>query len=283
MVKEASYYFSMMKYRLILICDTKNEIDDQMAIAYALNDPEIELLAIISTQNNQRGGINSTSIYHKEAQRILKLANSKVLALMGSTRLLIIDRPELSEGIQFILKAIKKDSNIIIACTGPATDIANLCLADKELAKKTQIIWLGGYKNQLVQKFFNNYEVNFRGDALAANFILKQDINLTVIPTFGTSHKIILKTNKLQQNLRKKGSPLCKYLASLIDWNWKRLGFNNKFIKPLLRYWIFCDIAAIAVAKKFGILKTTKIENQKVIQSINSKTIIKDFLEKLGV
>ena len=67
-------------------CDTKNEIDDQFAISYALKSPEINLLGVVSVQNQKRNGKNSTSIYHEEALKIIALSGSKTPAFKGSKK-----------------------------------------------------------------------------------------------------------------------------------------------------------------------------------------------------
>ena len=42
--------------RVILDCDTANEIDDQMAIAHALGSDSLDVLAVISVQNTVASG-----------------------------------------------------------------------------------------------------------------------------------------------------------------------------------------------------------------------------------
>ena len=155
--------------KVILICDTKNEIDDQMAIVYALNSPEIELLGIVSTQNNLRDGDNSVDMYHAEAQMILKLSSADIRAYKGATHLYDGIALEGSDGSDFIIRTVKEnfsnnDSKINIVCTGPATDIANDCSLSPEIGKMANFIWVGGFKNVFWNLFFRGKEVNKNAD-----------------------------------------------------------------------------------------------------------------------
>ena len=270
-----------MKTKLILICDTKNEIDDQFAITYALLSPEIELLGVISTQNNRRNGENSCDIYHEEACKLMELADSKVPTFRGATRAFNPNNPEKSNGTDFILQSIQSqipDSKfqipITVACTGPATDIANLIALDTTIKDKISFIWLGGYKHKFMQRFHHN-EVNFAGDPEAAKLILSSNIDLLRIPTLGTSHTLIIHSGKMQKKLRAKSQPLHDYLAELIDWNKARIKKDRPTLSPFLNYWVLFDIAAVAMSKNLGIKKIGG--KPKTIYSIDYKKILRDF------
>src|SRR5579863_3383721 len=60
--------------RVILDCDTKNEVDDQLAIAYALGRAQLDVIGVISVQNTLASGPNSVEIYQEEAERIVALS-----------------------------------------------------------------------------------------------------------------------------------------------------------------------------------------------------------------
>ncbi|MDQ2784608.1 MAG: nucleoside hydrolase [Chloroflexota bacterium] len=50
---------SSASLRVILDCDTANEIDDQFAIAYALGSPSLDVRGVISVQNAETGSTQS--------------------------------------------------------------------------------------------------------------------------------------------------------------------------------------------------------------------------------
>ena len=99
-----------MKRKIILICDTKNEIDDQFAIAYALKSPEINLLGIVASQNNRKQGKKSLETNYLEAKNIIKLAKAKIPVFRGANSPLnLADKPKNSEGLIFIIREITKN------------------------------------------------------------------------------------------------------------------------------------------------------------------------------
>jgi inosine-uridine nucleoside N-ribohydrolase len=53
---------TMTKRMIILDCDTRNEIDDQFAITYALNSPSVQVEAVVSVQNHGAHGVDSVDI-----------------------------------------------------------------------------------------------------------------------------------------------------------------------------------------------------------------------------
>ncbi len=277
-------------------CDTKNEIDDQFAIAYALKSPEINLLGVVSVQNCKRNGRRSVDIYHKEAEKILTLAESKIKAYKGSRRPLRSENKlERSDGVDFIIRsALKADSHIYVVCTGPATDIANACLVEPRIIKKCKFFWMGGFKNGQESKKFRHREVNFCGDKKAAKLLFELGLDLTLIPMWGVADHLIIQNHTFAEELRETNTPLNNYLANLIKSNWRRRLIHRYLPQVLKRYWVFADIVGPAVAKNLGIAKshiTTSVMVEKGrmvfrknsvhlinrIEKIDCQVILKDF------
>jgi purine nucleosidase len=256
--------------KVILICDTKNEIDDQMAIIYALNSPEIELLGIVSTQNNLRDGEDSVAIYHAEAQKILGLSKVRIEAYRGATHPYGLG-PERSDGSDFIIRTVKenlgnKASKVNILCTGPATDIVNVCSLYPDIKKTASFIWVGGFKNVFWSLFFGGKEVNKNADEFAAQKIKELKINLIIIPIFPIAGTLLANTKKMQNWLNKIDSPVTDCLSELIDWNRQRFFQGKIFTRLFSNWWFLCDLAAIAAVK-----------NVRLTSKINGRAILKDF------
>jgi len=260
---------------LILICDTKNEIDDQMAIIYALASPEIDLLGVISTQNNRRDGANSVQIYHQEAQKILKLTRSNIKTFRGANQPLDVNAPERSLGVDFMIKALSGSrSKITIACTGPATDIVNLCLLEPKIAPKATFIWLGGS--------FNQQETNYLGDKVAAKMLPRLGVKLLIIPVYSTGWAMLTHLGRFWQNCRKINAPIADYLESLIAWNWQRSKVNYWFWR-LFNYWALSDLAAVAAAKEIGITQRTASKTTTIVNKVDGHKIRDDFFKCLNI
>ena len=93
----------MTKQMIILDCDTRNEIDDQFAITYALKSPSLQVEGVVSVQNHSVHGVDSVDIYHEEALKVLSLNGSNVPAFKGSRcPLQSVDAPATSEGVTFL-------------------------------------------------------------------------------------------------------------------------------------------------------------------------------------
>src|SRR5690242_1916345 len=63
--------------RVVLDCDTANEIDDQFAIAYALGSPALDVRGVISVHNTLIHGSGSVERYREEAERVVALCGMR--------------------------------------------------------------------------------------------------------------------------------------------------------------------------------------------------------------
>jgi len=159
---------------------------------------------------------------------------------------------------------------VILVGIGPATDLANVYLLEPKIKQKAKFIWLGDIGNK--------QETNFAGDKIAARILFNADINLVHIPVWGVTSSLILETTNFVKHLKSKNLPIYTYLAQLIENNWQRFGLLSKFIPRLLkRYWIFSDLAAIAVAKNFGVIKMKKDGSRMTIERIDAQKILAQF------
>jgi inosine-uridine nucleoside N-ribohydrolase len=116
--------------RVVLDCDTANEVDDQFAIAHALGVPErtVEVRGVISVHNTTAHGPGSRDMYQEEAERVVALCGSDVPCIPGAERPLESrEEPVPSPGPEFLVEQARQTPLTIIA-TGPATDVASLFL-----------------------------------------------------------------------------------------------------------------------------------------------------------
>ncbi len=261
----------MKKRNIILDCDTKNEIDDQFAIVYALNDPEINLLGVVSVQNTKTSGKNSVEIYHNEARKILRLCNSKIPAFKGSKQPLVSkDKPEKSLGVDFIINTVlNSKEKIYVVGTGPCTDLVNACLIEPKIKKKCVFVWLGGFKNNEIAKKNKWEECNFNGDKLGAKILVELGINLILLPAKGVASSMVRSSDAFIGKLEKRKNSITNYLIKLI-----------KSMNVSWGSWIFWDLAAPAITKDFGIINKKKIHPYKVL---NGKMIFQNKGRKITI
>jgi inosine-uridine nucleoside N-ribohydrolase len=258
----------MPQVPVILDCDAGNEIDDQFAIAYALKSPEIKLLGLVAVHNTLKHGPNSVDRYYKEIKRIVRLADSNVPVYTGSrspidTKLC----PENSDGVEFIINtALTSEKRIYVAAIGPCTDIVNACLIEPRIMKKCRFLWLGGFRNNSYVKRFGGFEFNFYADKQATKVLFGLNLHLTLLPAIGTADRLVMNCVPFMEELKKRNTPLTRYLAKLLKDRQKLFDANKIFsfawkITPSLlkQYWIFWDLAAPAVLKKFAVTSRKSI------------------------
>ena len=78
----------MGQTRVVLDCDTANEVDDQFAIAHALGLPEgtLDVRGVISVHNTTAHGPGSRDMYQEEAERVVALCASDLPCIPGAKR-----------------------------------------------------------------------------------------------------------------------------------------------------------------------------------------------------
>src|SRR5262249_36169025 len=160
--------------RVILDCDTANEIDDQFAIAYALGAPTLDVRAVISVQNTLIHGSRSVNTYQEEAARVVGLCGrgGDVPCLRGAaTPMEHPNSPAMSEGLDFLI-AEARQGPVTVVATGPITDIASLLLVAPDVRENVRVVWLGGFGDETAYRRFRLGDLNRRADIPACRPLL---------------------------------------------------------------------------------------------------------------
>lgn len=206
--------------RVVLDCDTANEVDDQFAIAHALGAPEgtLEVRGVISVHNTTAHGPGSRDMYQEEAERVVSLCESDVPCVPGAERPME-SRDELvpSAGLEFLVREARLGPLTIIA-TGPATDVASLFLAAPEVRENVRVVWLGGFGDEVTYKTWHNRmgELNGRADIAAWRMLLEEPVDLLHVPTWPAPAKILVDPVSFGEELRALGRPVASYLAEIL-------------------------------------------------------------------
>ena len=206
--------------RVVLDCDTKNEVDDQFAIAHALGLPPgtLDVRGVISVHNTLVHGPASRDIYQEEAERLVALCGSEVPCVPGAERPME-DRhtPVESEGLDFLVEEARRGPLTVIA-TGPATDVASLALVAPEALENVRVVWLGGFgdKETFDTWQFKMGELNGRSDIASWRTLLEEPVELLQIPGWPGPAKIVVEAAPFAENLRELGRPIADYLAEIL-------------------------------------------------------------------
>ncbi len=233
--------------RVILDCDTANEIDDQFAIAYALGSPALDVRGVISVQNTLIHGAGSVERYQEEAERVVALCGKagSVPCLRGAigpmeTR----ETPVPSEGLDFLIAEAKQGPLTIIA-TGPITDIASLLLVAPEVREHLHVVWLGGFPDVATYTRWRLGELNGRADIAAWRVLFEQPVTLLQLPGWPGVAKLVVEYGPYLEELRALNRPVATYLAEISDaWRSHReaLGYGPQRRKIL---WDVANVAAV--------------------------------------
>src|ERR687890_1732707 len=186
----------MDQARVVLDCDTANEVDDQFAIAHALGLPEgtLDVRGVISVHNTTAHGPTSRAMYQEEAERVVTLCGSDVPCIPGAERPMESgEEPVPSAGLEYLVEEARLGPLTIIA-TGPATDAASLFLAAPESRENVRVVWLGGVGDEGSYRNWQNRmgELNGRADIAAYRTSLEEPVDLLHIPTWPAPAKILV-------------------------------------------------------------------------------------------
>ena len=204
--------------RVVLDCDTANEVDDQFAIAHALGTGEtLDVCGVISVHNTTAHGPGSRDMYQDEAERVVALCGSDVPCVPGAERPME-GRGELvpSAGLEFLVEEARQGPLTVIA-TGPATDVASLFLAAPEVRESVRVVWLGGFGGEETYRRFKFSELNGRADIAAWRALFEEPLDLLLVPGWPAAAKISVEARPFGRELRGLGRPVATYLAEILE------------------------------------------------------------------
>lgn len=203
--------------RVLLDCDTKNEIDDQLAIAYAIGSPQLNLLGVVSVHNTTASGPDSVDHYDAEARLTADLSGRPDLICLPGARS-PMDTPQspvASAGLDFLIEQAEQAPLTLVA-TGPITDAASLTLLRPDLVDRVHVIWAGAFPDEATWNRFRLGELNARADIAAWRAIYASDIRLTLLPGWPEIARVAVPWREYVNDLAALGGPLNDHLAEII-------------------------------------------------------------------
>lgn len=233
--------------RVVLDCDTANEVDDQFAIAHALGLAEgvLDVRGVVSVHNTTAHGPGSRDMYQEEAERVVSLCGSSVPCIPGAGRPME-HREDLapSAGLEFLVEEARQGPLTVIA-TGPATDAASLLLAAPELREDVRIVWLGGFGGKRIYQRHKVQELNGRADIAAWRGLFEGRADLLLVPGWPAPAKLLVQAVPFAEDLRALERPAASYLADILEhWVIEYGGDVDPEGKKIL--WDVACVAAVA-------------------------------------
>lgn len=197
---------------VVIDSDTYNEIDDQIAIAWAYLHPErIDLQAVYAApftnhffgEGNSHTDVNDPAIgmtlSFEEIHRVFeKLPACQALPeiFKGATRYLTgSDMPECSPAVtDLISRARSATQTLQVLSIGAPTNIANALLLAPDIIEKIHLIWLGGNSHD----WKDNQEFNLMQDIAASRVLFDSGVALTQVPCFGVANCMATSVPEMQ-------------------------------------------------------------------------------------
>ena len=209
----------MAPTRVVLDCDTANEVDDQFAIAHALGLPGgvLDVRGIVSVHNTIAHGPGSRDMYQDEAERVVGLCGSDVPCITGADRPMNSrGEPAPSAGLEFLIDEAR-EGPLTVILTGPATDVASLLVAEPDLRENVRVVWLGGFGNAESYGRHKFHELNGRADIAAWRVLFEEEVDLLHVPGWPAPAKLLVRAGPFAGEVRAVGNPISSYLAEILE------------------------------------------------------------------
>ena len=227
----------MAKRKMILDLDTG--VDDALAIAYALADPEVDLIGIVSSYGNNlldvcaenslkllellghtdipvfKGLPHSSTSDHFDVMQVSKDIHGD--NGIGDVELTAPQRAvEAESGVDFYIDAAHKyGKDLIIIPTGPMTNLAAALKKDPEIADLIGNVTFMGGALTVDGNVTPAAEANINQDAKAADEVFKSNLPLTMVGLDVTLRTLL--TKKETQQWRDLGTAAGKAYADITD------------------------------------------------------------------
>jgi inosine-uridine nucleoside N-ribohydrolase len=237
---------------IIIDTDIGDDIDDALAVAFALNSPELNLIGVTTV-------FGQVEIRTKLALKLLKtfgrddipvatgigkpIAEKKRTQIPNQAVVLKetdrLPNPSRLSAVDLILSTVldSKDE-VILAPIGALTNIAIAILQEPKLAQKAKIVLMGGtYLGTQAEEY------NIRCDPEAARIVFESGAKITAV---GLNVTLKCRLNKTQvQQIKERGTVVTSLLSDMIS-AWQ----GGKEVYPILH-----DPLAVGVAFDRSLVK----------------------------
>ncbi|MEW5947165.1 MAG: nucleoside hydrolase [bacterium] len=196
------------------------DMDDGLAIMFALNSQEIEPLALTVTHGNV-----SMPKAFRSAKNVLKFLEREEIPVYRGAAAPGADDTEAADKIPELISA--HGGGLTILAIGP---LSNLAAAEKRcpgvLSRVHSLVIMGGavYRKGNVPPFMHA-EFNFWKDPLAAGAVLQSGARIVLFP-LDVTHKVTF-GGTCMKRLRASSSPAARFLLdNLKVWHWMNSTFT---------------------------------------------------------
>ncbi|MBN8192100.1 nucleoside hydrolase [Bacillus sp. NTK074B] len=265
-------------------------IDDSVAIIYALLNPDIKVLGIVSSYGNVGKKQATDNIAY-----LLKLADRTDIPIIGGSNspssgkiptyypeihgkdgLGPIRPPENFAGeltnFSTIYKIIKENEDVTIVDVGRNTSLAALYVLGEDIAKDVKEFYIMGGAFFVPGNVTPSAEANFYGDPIASQLVVKDLDNLYIAP-LNVTNKAIVTLEHIKTIQEMNGNPLVQIIDDVMTYYidaYKKLipGINGA---PLH------DVVTLSLMANPDMGKTIRRDVEVLTSGLGQGTSIADF------
>lgn len=173
--------------KILIDTDIGGDVDDALALAMALNTPELEIVGITNVYlgNAWRGSVTRNMLKTWGMEERIPVSAGAEKPLLGwwdDNHSLTVPESygrfcgqELPYAPDMIVRLAKKYKHLTILAIGPLTNVALALAKAPEIVPEIQIVMMGG------QIFSANPEWNIQCDPEAARIVLESGVKLTMV------------------------------------------------------------------------------------------------------
>jgi purine nucleosidase len=254
--------------RVLLDTDIGSDVDDALALCFALRCPEIKLAGITTVYGD-------VHLRAKIARKLLLLGNQpEVPVAAGIAQPLLRERevfvmghegkgivradepnlePIAEHAVDFLIRMIMNNpGELVLAAIGPLTNIATAIIRQPEIVRRLkEIIFIGG-----VARLCDNalevpaLEWNVRADPEAARIVFTSGVPVTMLGMDVTRREATRLHGQHLERIAKVGTPLTDAAARLIEIYWE-------YAEPAMR--CIHDVVALAFILDRRLVRTQRL------------------------
>lgn len=241
------------KKKILIDTDIGGDVDDALALALALNSPELEIVGITNVYlaNEWRANVtrNMLKVYGREdipvctgAEKPLigwwdesRIPNSSVdfAGIAGKEKLCACD---------FIIQMAKEHENLIVVAIGPLTNVALAIAKEPAIVNRIRIVMMGGEIDKA------HPEWNIVCDPEAARIVFESGVQIQMVGLDVTNRCRF--TREDVDRIKQTGNPRTDLLGEMMELFIKNFGYLPILHDPLAMSVLLWDDLLVFAEKK---------------------------------
>lgn len=223
-------------YNILLDTDIGGDVDDALALAFALNSPEINIVGITTVYlaNEWRANVtrNMLKVFGRDDIPVSKGAEKPLIGWWDESRIPnsakdfgTINGQPLPIACDYIVEMVEKYGELTIAAIGPLTNVALAIAKAPYIIPKVKIIMMGGQINKA------HPEWNIVCDPEAARIVFESGIPITMVGLDVTNRCTFTRDDI--EYVKAIGNPRTDLLGEMLETFCTNFGFLPVLHDPL--------------------------------------------------